>query len=223
MQSSRIADRGGDVTIVAGHALDQTDLTRRVHWCDDASHHHLGPGRYMAIKLAALIVLASATAAFAQSHQPYAGMEQRQVKALSPQNVADLRAGRGMGLALPAELNGYPGPMHVLEHADALKLTPAQRELTSALIAAMKAEAIPFGERLIEQEAKLDQLFASKQITPAALTAATGEIGFTQSRLREAHLKYHLTMMNVLTPEQLAQYRELRGYGSRGPQLKRHH
>src|SRR5919107_1454461 len=41
----------------------------------------------------------------------------RPVKSLSEQQVADLRAGRGMGLALPAELNGYPGPMHVLEHA----------------------------------------------------------------------------------------------------------
>ena len=46
--------------------------------------------------------------------QPYAGLERREVKALSDQQLADLRAGRGMSLALPAELNGYPGPVHVL-------------------------------------------------------------------------------------------------------------
>jgi hypothetical protein len=51
-------------------------------------------------------------------------MEQRAVKGLSAQQIADLRAGKGMGLALSAELNGYPEPMHVLEHAEALKLTP---------------------------------------------------------------------------------------------------
>ena len=29
-----------------------------------------------------------------------------------------------MGLALAAELNGYPGPLHVIELADSLRLTP---------------------------------------------------------------------------------------------------
>lgn len=173
--------------------------------------------------LAAFVMLALANGVSAQTHQPYAGMDQRQVKALSPQYVADLRAGRGMGLALPAELNGYPGPMHVLEHADALKLTQDQRERTQALVTSMKAEAIPVGERLIEQETTLDQLFASKQITPTALTVATGEIGATQARLREAHLKYHLAMMDVLTTEQVAHYRVLRGYGSENARHRRQH
>ena len=63
----------------------------------------------------------------AAAPQPYAGMEGREIKALSPQEVADLRAGRGMGLALPAELNRYPGPMHVLELAEPLRLSPRQR------------------------------------------------------------------------------------------------
>ena len=71
--------------------------------------------------LAAVVMVQFADTAVAQDHQhkhaPYAGMTTRQVKALSEQQVADLRAGRGMGLALAAELNGYPGPMHVLELA----------------------------------------------------------------------------------------------------------
>ena len=157
--------------------------------------------------LAVLALLVLPNVALAQGAQPYGGMERRAIKALSEQQIADLKAGRGMGLALPAELNGYPGPMHALEHADALALTRDQRERTAALIAAMKAEAVPVGERLIEQEAKLDGLFANRGITPASLTAATQEIGATQARLREAHLKYHLAMMAVLSPEQVAKYR----------------
>ena len=59
--------------------------------------------------LAALLLLVSPGAALAQSQKPYAGLEQRPVKALSEQQIADLRTGRGMSLALAAELNGYTG------------------------------------------------------------------------------------------------------------------
>jgi hypothetical protein len=94
--------------------------------------------------LLVLVVLALAAGpSFAQSPQPYAGLEGRPIKALSEQQIADLRAGRGMGLALAAELNGYPGPMHVLELADALDLSGQQRAKMQELFAAMKAEAIP--------------------------------------------------------------------------------
>lgn len=149
----------------------------------------------------------------AVAQTPYAGMQARPIKALSDKDVADLKAGRGMGLALPAELNGYPGPSHVLEHADALGLTADQRTRTAALFDEMKAEAVPVGERLIEQETELDRLFANRQITPASLKSATENIGLTQARLRETHLKYHLSMMTVLTTQQVATYQTLRGYG----------
>ena len=159
-------------------------------------------------------------AAIAQA--PYAGMQTRAVKALSDQDLADLKAGRGMGLALAAELNGYPGPSHVLENADALALTAEQRDRTKALFEAMKAEAVPVGAQLIEQETRLDQLFAAREITPAGLRAATAEIGATQARLRETHLKYHLTMMTVLTAEQIQKYQVLRGYGEKAAPQHHH-
>ena len=53
----------------------------------------------------------------------YAGQQTRVIKALSLQETQDLLDGKGLGLAKAAELNGYPGPMHTLEHADAMKLT----------------------------------------------------------------------------------------------------
>jgi hypothetical protein len=143
-------------------------------------------------------------------------MQQRPVKALSEQQIGDLRAGRGMGLALPAELNDYPGPIHVLEHADALALTPEQRRRTQALYEAMKTEAIPLGVRLIERESELDRAFATRTITPQTLAETTAAIGATQGALRAAHLRYHLAQVEVLTSEQVRRYAELRGYASGG-------
>jgi hypothetical protein len=168
--------------------------------------------------LLVLLLLAFALAAgpsLAQSQQqPYAGLETRSIKALSDQQIADLRAGRGMGLALAAELNGYPGPMHVLELAESLDLSGQQRAKMQELFAAMKAEAIPLGERLIAQEADLDKQFVGKTITPASLAASTEAIGATHAALRRAHLKYHLFTVEVLTSEQARRYGELRGYKS---------
>ncbi|MDI1286336.1 MAG: periplasmic heavy metal sensor [Reyranella sp.] len=177
-------------------------------------------------RLASLFVAAVALplSAFAQHNHgqpttsPYAGLDSRPIKALSPEQLADLRAGRGMGLALPAELNGYPGPTHVLELAGPLGLTPEQRLRTEALVASMKAEAIPLGERLIADEAALDRLFADKQATAGTLDTASARIGAAQAALRAAHLRYHLDMVAVLTPAQVERYATLRGYsGTRHP------
>ncbi|HKW53447.1 MAG TPA: periplasmic heavy metal sensor [Stellaceae bacterium] len=154
---------------------------------------------------------------------PYAGMESRAVKALSDQQIADLAAGRGMGLALAAELNGYPGPAHTLELADALMLSDNQRARTKALFDAMKAETIPIGQRLIAEETALDLLFHDKAITRASLDAATARIGAAQGELRAAHLRYHLAMMDILSPPQIARYQELRGYAGHGVQGGMHH
>jgi hypothetical protein len=162
----------------------------------------------------AIAVIGGATA-WAQTHQPYAGLQARPVKALSDEQVADLKAGRGMGLALAAELNGYPGPVHVLELATALGLSDEQRAKVAGLFDAMKREAVPLGERLIAAEAALDRQFADKTITAASLGEATRDIASVQGELRLAHLKYHLATLELLTPDQAARYPTLRGYGGR--------
>src|SRR6516162_8953269 len=93
------------------------------------------------IAAAALIALGGLAAAQHQHGQmPYAGLEQRTIKALNDQQLSDLREGRGMGLALAAELNGYPGPLHVLELADQIELSGEQRERVRQLYDSMKAE-----------------------------------------------------------------------------------
>ena len=78
--------------------------------------------------------------------QPYAGSQARDIKALSPAQIAQLRAGEGMGLALAAELNGYPGPRHVLDLGAELGLTDAQRARFQQLFDAMKRRRCRLGK-----------------------------------------------------------------------------
>lgn len=168
----------------------------------------------MKTSMAGLVVafVCVASAASAQTHEPYAGLQARPVKALSDQQIADLKAGRGMGLALAAELNGYPGPMHVLELATPLGLSDDQRAKVAEMFEAMKREAVPLGEQLIAAETALDGRFADKTITASSLGDATRDIAFLQGELRLAHLKYHLATLELLSQQQAAQYAVLRGY-----------
>ncbi|CUW37889.1 conserved exported protein of unknown function [Magnetospirillum sp. XM-1] len=126
---------------------------------------------------------------------------------LAPQQMEGLLAGRGMGLSMPAEMNGKPGPLHVLEHADSLGLSEVQRQTAVGLVAAMKAEAIPLGREVVERESRLDSAFAADGAGAETLVA---EIAALQGRLRWVHLRTHLAMAEALTPEQVAQYRHLR-------------
>ena len=87
-----------------------------------------------------VLALAVSTSGAALAQTPYAGLQTRPIKALSDQQVADLKAGRGMGLALAAELNGYPGPSHLLELAVQLGLSDPQKTRIQGLFEAMKAE-----------------------------------------------------------------------------------
>jgi hypothetical protein len=162
--------------------------------------------------MASIALVLVPNACLGQSRSPYAGFETRAIKALSDQQISELRTGLGMSLALAAELNGYPGPRHTIEFAADLRLSDAQRAKVEELFAMMTAESISIGERLIAQEAELDRLFAGKTITPANLLASTQAIGNTQAALRATHLKYHLLTIDLLTPAQVQRYIELRGY-----------
>lgn len=171
------------------------------------------------------IVAAMSLTVLAQSAQPYSGMQSRPIKALSEQQVADLKAGRGMGLALAAELNGYPGPSHLLELAEQVGLTPDQHSTLKRMFDAMKSETIPIGQTLVELEQGLDRLFAQQTISEQQLKAATENIGETQARLRNAHLRYHLQARELLQPSQIRRYAILRGYNTdlHEPTPDKHH
>ena len=162
-----------------------------------------------ALALAPLAVAVSA----ATPASPYVGQESRDIKSLAPQDVADYLAGKGMGLAKAAELNGYAGPSHVLELATQLALTPEQRARTEALFQSMQSKASSLGRALVDEERKLDQLFAARAVTPQSLATLLSQIGSLQAQVRGAHLEAHLAQAEILTSEQNARYAQLRGYG----------
>lgn len=143
---------------------------------------------------------------------PYAEFRTRPIKALSQQQKDDLLAGRGMGLALAAEMNDHPGPMHVLEHAERLQLTAVQRQTMEALMHGMRRNAIVAGEALIAAEAELDRLFASATIDDARLATQISAVSQAQGEVRRIHLATHITARAALTAEQIALYGRLRGY-----------
>jgi LTXXQ motif family protein len=128
-----------------------------------------------------------------------------------------------MGLALAAELNGYPGPIHAIELAEQLHLSSDQVSKLRALFEAMKAETIPLGVTLISQERNLNDDFANHTVTLVSLEATTREIGKTQATLRAAHLKYHLSTIAILTSEQVTRYNDLRGYKAEEAPMRGHH
>jgi hypothetical protein len=160
--------------------------------------------------LPAIVTALLALPAAAQS--PYAGQESRPLKALSPDEVAAYVEGKGQGFARPAELNGFPGPMHVLELADGLGLTAAQREATQRLMDRHKAEVRALGREYIDNEQRLERIFASRTASPEEVAAAVERSAGIHGRIRAAHLVTHLEQAKLLEPGQVKRYAELRGY-----------
>lgn len=181
------------------------------------------------MKAIAVLTAALLTAVASSAQAPhagtsaYVGQESREIKALSADEVQSYLSGKGMGLAKAAELNGYPGPSHVLALAAQLGLTPKQKSQTQALFASMESRAVKLGAALVDEERGLDRSFAGKTITPEALARSLARIGQLQAEVREAHLEAHLAQVRILNSEQVALYMQLRGYASDGKKPAHEH
>lgn len=164
-----------------------------------------------------LLLLIIPLLAQAQQHRaPYAGRQERVIKALSADQVKAYLEGQGAELALAAELNHYPGPLHTLELAGPLQLTATQKAQTEKARAAVLGEVKKLGRLIVEKEKELDGLFAAGKIDEGGLRTVVREIARLQGELRIAHLRRHLELKRILTPEQVKRYDELRGYTQAG-------
>lgn len=143
---------------------------------------------------------------------PYAGEEARAIKSLSAEDIAELRRGGGWGLARVAELNGVPGPAHLLELKDEIPLSVEQVAEIESIYAAMREQAIAEGDRLIAAERALDDMFRDGRVTEASLHRLLAEIETSRTALRTIHLATHLTTPPLLTETQISRYNALRGY-----------
>lgn len=158
------------------------------------------------------ILVTMSLQAIAMEKTPYAGQQNRSIKALSISEIDGLKLGKGMGLAKAAELNHFPGPRHVLDEANKLSLSKEQLIQTNALFESMKKEAITVGSKIIAAEKSLDELFASGKISKKELEKKLNEIGKYRAQLRYVHLKTHLEQKNILSDSQVKHYDMLRGY-----------
>ncbi len=166
---------------------------------------------------APILVMAASTALAQIPASPYAGQQNRVIKALSAEDIRDLAEERGMGMAKAAELNGYPGPAHVLELAAPLQLTTEQRAATEAIYQRMLGEAKRLGGAILAAESDLDRRFQHRHIDPASLRAATASVAALTGELRAVHLAAHLEQNALLTPTQITEYQRQRGYLSTAP------
>ena len=162
--------------------------------------------------------LAAQASENASSHRSkYAGQQSREIKSLSAEDIAELRRGGGWGLAKAAELNGVPGPTHLLEMKDEISLDEAQRSAIGAIYRRMKSRAIHHGERLIDLERRLESDFRNRTITDALLRTSLDDIAETKKELRYVHLAAHIETLKVLSEKQIRTYNALRGYSKADP------
>ena len=147
----------------------------------------------------------------------YVGEETRSVKALSEEEIQGYLNGEGMGLAKPAELNGYPGPRHVLDLANQLHLSERVKGHINEVFNTMHSEAVRLGRSVVDRERTLDTLFRTKTIDSSTLQRAVVELGGIYARLRTVHLRAHLSTAALLSSEEIAAYKKLRGYSSNVP------
>lgn len=132
-------------------------------------------------------------------------------RTLSRQEVDGLLLGRGMGMAAVAEINGYPGPQHVLDLKDALELTPDQRFATSRLVGRVQGQARALGQRIVDAERRLDQDMAAGSMSSDQVRARLETIAALRAQLRFTHIQAHIEQKKILTPDQVRRYYELRG------------
>ncbi len=186
---------------------------------------------FLRISLVATLMLAFAPPALAQEQpghaamqghagtaddQPYAGIQDRPIKALSAARTDGLLTGKGIGYALAAELNRYPGPRHALDMAEELGLSDDQLGKIKALFDDMRARAIALGKEIVTAERDLDGKFANREIDRDSLRALVTRIAGLEGELRFVHLATHLEMREVLTHHQVVLYDRMRGYDSGG-------
>jgi len=144
-----------------------------------------------------------------QGHTAPTGAQQAQHHAFLDQEREALERGEGFGMAMPADRNGYPGPLHVLDLKSELKLSSEQEKAMQKLFARMKEQALAGGRDVLQAEQRLEEMFA-QQRPEAELRQQTRRIADLRAELRWVHLQTHLAARKILTQAQVATYQHLR-------------
>lgn len=157
----------------------------------------------------------SSSVASSSQISSYSRQEISDIKSLSDNDVQSLQNGTGEafgGIAKLAELNGYPGPRHVLDIAQELQLTDRQRMEIELIYQNMSNNAKRIGSAIIVIEQDMDEAFANKTITEENLIALLDKSANLYGQLRFVHLSAHFDTAQIMTTEQIQMYNEMRGY-----------
>jgi hypothetical protein len=130
----------------------------------------------------------------------YIGQEGRIIKSLSPEDIESLQTGTGDafgGMAKLAELNGYPGPRHVLDLTNELKLSDEQRKNITTIHDDMKEKAIELGQKIVNIERITNEQFVNKSITDTQMKQLILKSSEIYGQLRYTHLNTHLRMLDI--------------------------
>lgn len=164
--------------------------------------------------VASVLLITASSVAQHRLDSPYRHQAETGLRGLDDKEIADLKAGHGMGLARAAELNSYPGPRHVLDAIEEGKLTatPEQRGRVQQAFNTMNRDAIRIGAQILSEEQALETGFRSATMTETELRSRVATIAALQGQLRVVHLTAHLATRAALSESQIARYNELRGY-----------
>ena len=173
---------------------------------------------YLFGAVVALAIIVVGTAAHPQHHghghtQGAPSDGQHRAEVCNDEFEAVVRDGRGFDMAFAADQHGYPGPLHVLELRDRLRLDATQEARVRALLQTMFDEARPKGARLLDAEARLRRLFGAGAADPSAVRTAVAEVEKARTELRMVHLLAHLETRALLTDAQRRAYHEARWPG----------
>ena len=169
--------------------------------------------KFIPLTVAVLLVAADDTRSANEStHSQYAGQQARKIKSLSQDDINELLRGGGWGLAKAAELNGIPGPAHLLELKSELNLSAVQIAAIAGIHKNMRIAAVRKGKELIKLEQRLEFQFVNKTLNEDRLKKILKDIAEVRSVLRFIHLSTHLKTPELLRPSQIIKYKILRGY-----------
>ncbi len=143
----------------------------------------------------------------------YVSLLDSEIRGLDQDTIEGYLTGKGLGQALPAELNGYPGPRHTIDMAEELELTEEQLAQVQALFDDMQSAVIPLGEKYLESVAELELTFREGTITDEYLQSQLEKITGIEAQMRYVHLSTHLATIDILSHDQIMQYNLMRGYG----------
>jgi len=127
-----------------------------------------------------------------------------------PSDKEALENSEGAGMASYADLNGYPGPKHILDMQEELNTSEEQRKDIQSIVEAMKESARVKGDAIIAKEVELEKLFRMGKATELDARRLSREIGTLRGELRAVHLTAHVQAKQVLTKEQVATYNSIR-------------